>query len=337
MALGLVLAGCGTASNEASSTPTIGTGTGTASPFLAGNLATVSCGVGTICAAGGTSFNPNAKNSVLVSSVDGGVRWRQATRPVQPGATFSDVACAAIACLAVGSLGNQPLLLRASERGVAFTAAPEPSAGIIEAVACAGPTHCMGIAASGTTLQAVTSTTAGASWATSGLLPSSAGRVIHLSCTTPERCISAGIDQNGGAQVLATTDGGGTWTPLTLPKKVTTVLQASCRSNGSCLIVTRKDGGATPLLLERTSAAVDVAKIPLPGDIATPVGVTCTATTCVVVGGGSAGQGAASVLGTTGWRTLSLHYAPTTLVDVSCASASSCTAIGTGSLVQLSP
>jgi hypothetical protein len=310
---------------------------GTASPFLAGNLATVSCGVGTICAAGGTSFNPDAKSSVLIASADTAATWHQADRPHQPGAVITDVACAATSCVAVGSLGLQPLLLVGQGPHLTFTNQAEPSAGIIEAVACAGPTHCLGVAANSSTLTAVTSVDGGGTWHVGTTLPSTAGRIIHISCTTPTRCTTAGIDATGNAQVLATADGGTTWSPMVLPKKVTAVLQATCSAQGTCLVVARKDAGTTPLLLASTTAAPELAKVPMPGDVTTPDAASCEGTTCVVVGAGSSGQGAAAAMIRHSWHPISLTFAPTPLLDVSCAGTTTCAAIGSGSVVRLAP
>lgn len=307
------------------------------SPFIAGNLATLSCGPASLCAAGGSSFNPNAKNSVLIISSDAGTSWHQAVRPSQPGATFTSVACAANSCLAVGTLGATPLLLRSTGKLHTFSQVPEPAAGVLEAVACSGPSHCLGIAANGATLSTVTSSNAGATWLTSAALPPSAGRIIHVACASPSRCVSAGFDQHGTAQVLVTTDAGITWSPLQLPKKVTSVLEAACRSGSTCLVVARKDGGATPLLLQGTVNDPMLSKIPLPGQITTPDAVTCVARDCVVVGSGQQAQGAASALTTSSWHEVSLTYVPTALVDVSCTAVTVCSAIGTGSVVRLAP
>ena len=335
--VGVALGACSTTATSSTASLAASSGVGSASPFLAGNLSTISCGPSSICTAGGSSFNPNAKSSVLIDSTDAGTTWKQATRPIQPVASITDAACAATSCLVVGTVGTQPLLLRSAGKAHVFASASEPTAGVLEAVACSGPTHCLGIAASSSTLTTVTSTNAGATWLTGSTLPSSAGRVLHLSCDTPHDCVSAGIDQHGTAQVLVTTDTGGAWTPLALPKKVTSVLQAACRTGGTCLVVARKDGGTTPLLLQGTVSDPLLSKIPMPGQLIAPDAVTCISSTCVVVGSGSNSQGAASSLTRSSWHTIALTFAPTALVDVSCTGATSCSAIGSGSVVRLAP
>jgi hypothetical protein len=345
----LLTAACGSSSSSSSSSavsvaaPPTGTGVGQPSPFLGANLSDVGCGSTQLCAAVGTSFDPEPTSATVAISADGGLSWAKSTGITPPSTNFLSTTCAAKICMTIGRSLLGGLVYVSHGHGVAWTSTAKVQAdSIADAVGCAGRSWCLVVSADSTHVFASTSVDGGASWTLGGALPTGTGLVQHLECATSSSCIASGTTVNGGPQLTVTNDGGRTWTVASIPSSpaVLGVLDASCRILGAvCLAVAQTTtAGATTLLESSDGGATFTAPTAAISQPAGPVGVSCVATTCIVVGRDAKGAGAAvELVGSAGPRGLKLSYTPTQLLAVSCSSAARCVAASASSLVVLSP
>ncbi len=313
-----------------------GQGIGQPSPFLGANLSTISCGSGELCAAGGSPFQDGISSPVLAYSHTTGIKWAPARIATGAGATITATACAEVRCLAVGLDGDLPLLLSISRSSSTRTwvTAAQPGTGTLMSVGCAGTSTCVGLVrTSSGSITTVRST--GGAWADLGAPPSDLATPVRMSCSSPSTCTAVGTSSTGTPVVLVTRSGGATWSVAEISKKATAILGASCRSDGLCWAVGRK--GSAPLLASSRRIGAPFLKVSPPSGLEVANDVSCSGTTCVVVGADDTAKGAAVAFAGTATTTLDLSFAPTALVAVSCGTARACSAASAGSLVAMVP
>ena len=317
-------------------TASTGHGVGQPSPFLGGNLSSISCGSGDLCAAGGAPFQAGILSPVLAYSHTAGIKWAPARAVTGAGATITSTACSETRCLAVGAEGQLPLLLSIARSSSTRTwvTANQPAAGTLVSVGCSGASTCIGLVRTESGAVA-TVRSAGASWSTLGQPPTDLATPVRMSCSSPTTCTAVGTSATGAPVVLITRNGGGAWSVAQISKKASVILGASCRSDGRCWVVGRK--GSAPLLASSQRLGAPFVKVTPVDGLSTPNDVSCSASTCVLVGADLASNGAAVALTGAASTVLDLSYVPTPLLAVSCASAHACSAASAGSLVALAP
>ncbi len=339
--LALVAASCssGTTAQSSSTTqPLNAPGVGQPSPFLGGNLSTIGCGAPALCVAAGSSFDPNPTSAVLAISRDSGTTWQPVRSNAPASASFTSASCAGASCLVAGQASGAPWATgaRVTAHPTWAPTTPLPDGSGIDAVACVESSRCVVIGGQSPP-HALLSTDAGQSWQTLGALPSSVQTITQMTCSSRSHCVAAGLSTTGGPVVTSTSDGGTSWQTAALPTTVSSVLSVACSSAGRCLATGRQGAQQSPVALLSTNGAQSFAITTSVGSVRTPLAVSCAATTCVLVGSGSAGGAAAVYRGVSPASTLALHFVPTALVAVSCPTSSWCEAASTSSLVHLAP
>jgi hypothetical protein len=288
----------------------------------------------------GTSFEPDPAAAAVSASSDGGLSWQAASAGVPSGATLLSGSCAARVCMLTGRSLLGALIYVSPRAGAAFAPSARVEAGsVAQSVACAGLRWCLAISADATHVWAASSLDAGSTWTTGGTLPSSVATVLRLSCSSPSDCLASAASTSGAAELLVTHDGGASWTPATLPSQpaALSVLGAACEDASSCFAVVATSQAGASSLLTSVDGGATFALSSGAATVAEPLAVACASTTCVVVGRSASGAAAAAQLGTgAAGRELSLSYAPTPLLSVSCSSATRCVAASSASLVVLS-
>jgi hypothetical protein len=339
----LGLAGCSTtpSSTAAVAAPIAGRGVGQPSTFLGANLDAVGCGSTGRCVAVGTSFEPDPATAAVSTSNDGGLSWQAAGGGVASGATMLGASCAARVCMVIGRSLVGALIYASPRPGAGFAPSIRTSASsLAEGVACAGLRWCLAVSADSTHLWAATSLDAGSTWTSGGTLPATTATVLRLSCSSTADCLASAVTTTGAAELLVTHDGGLSWTPASLPSQpaALSVLGGACEDATQCYaIVSTSQAGASALLQSDDGGSSFTVPSGAPAQVAVPLAVACASTTCVVVGKAASGAAEAAQLPTLGsGRMLSLSYAPTPLLSVSCSSPTRCVAASSASLVVLS-
>ena len=337
----LVMAAC--SSPSSSSTPTTAvpnaSGVGQPSPFLGGNLAAVGCGAPSLCVAAGASFDPNPAGAVLTASTDVGGTWSVVRSSAPASTAFTSVGCAGASCIAAGQANGAPWAIGATlGHHLAWVpTSPLPGGSGIGAVACSDSRLCL-VTGGQSPVSAFATSDAGASWQTLGTLPTSTQAISHLDCSSRTHCVGVGVTSSGAPVIDRTVDGGATWQSATLPTATSIVLGAACSSAGRCVAAARTGAAGSPELLLSTDDGATFTASTSVGAVVTPTAASCRGTTCVLVGADRAGAAAASAYrGASPASSFTLHYLPTPLVAVSCASSTWCEAVSASSLVSLTP
>ncbi len=255
------------------------------------------------------------------------------------------VSCASsTSCVAVGSTQNGAVLQTLVETwdGQRWSVTPSPSPSSndnsLDAVSCVSSNSCMAVGSedNGPLVEAWDGTT----WsvvATPGL----GAELLGVSCTTSTNCVAVGSGEDGS---LVEAWDGTTWsvTPSPNPNGIPSLLDGvSCVSPTSCLAV--GFAGGPPVAFAETwdgaSWSATPIPIPSPGTSTKFTGVSCTTSTdCVVVGEEAfshqeTGPFFQTLVET--WDGSSFVVAPSPdasnldhLYGVSCASSTSCVAVG---------
>ncbi len=280
-----------------------------------GELFGVSCTTGTACTAVGFSSNSAGTNLTLAERWNG-LSWSVQSTPNPSGAIYSflsGVSCSSTtACTAVGYYGNS----------------------------------------SGTELP-LAETWNGTSWSIQSVPnPSGAtfGMLMDVSCTSSASCTAVGnygtSGKNGAGLTLAEAWNGTAWSVQTTasPSGATSssLDSVSCSSASSCMAVGwyfNKSGTEFTLAEVRSGTSWSISSTPNPSGSTFPMlsGVSCTlSTACTAVGNYYNANTQLSLAERWNGTTWSVQSTPnpsgaklTALNDVSCISATSCTAVGT--------
>jgi photosystem II stability/assembly factor-like uncharacterized protein len=228
--------------------------------------------------------------TALFRTLDGGRTWTDHKLP--PSVTnLNDVACPSSArCYATGSTASDGLIFDSATGGATWKLVLRWSTiRSIDSITCPSPVVCeaVGSGAAPGTVDAVRTTTGGASWSRHAV--ASGGtfaftEALGIACRTLDACLIAGAFPGG---VLETTGNGGvSWSPADVPAAVTTLGELSCPASGVCEATAY---AGPPRLgtysMERTTndgASWQVQS--LPTGIGELLSLTCpTVTTCLAV------------------------------------------------------
>lgn len=323
-----------------------------------GGLNGVSCVSDASCFAVGDS-------SVQTLSWSWTVQWNGSNwstvaspNPTKPGMSLlQSVSCSAASeCLAVGDrfATNKPLAERWNGSTWSTVATPSPAGtdATLSRVSCATTTSCfaVGRARSGSTTHTLVEQWNGASWS-EVVSPNPSGTndaLYGVSCPSATSCFAVG---GSGSGTLVVRWNGSSWSSASSPNPAgtaATLSGVSCTSSTSCVAVGNYyTGSSTHTLVERwngTSWAIVASPNRAGADANFLVNVSCSSDTwCVAVGYSYTNSATGLFVGRTlveRWNGLSWAIATspgppgdhfTLLNDVSCASNSSCVAVGQSS------
>jgi hypothetical protein len=166
------------------------------------------------------------------------------------------------------------------------------------------------------------------------------GALSAVSCLSTKVCTAVGVQSVGGSDVpLAERWNGNSWSIQRTPKPAgstsSALIGVSCTSRMFCIALGSFKGGFKTFVERWNGSRWSIQRIPK-GFRAT--GVSCTSkTACIAVGGGAYTDGvlqffggASSVGRWNGTRWSLQRGSPSGLSDVSCASATTCVAVGSG-------
>jgi len=278
--------------------------------------------------------------------------------PLEKASDLSGVSCvSATFCMAVGHYEDvtidaiQPLT--EMWNGTTWTFVPSPSTSVatpqvLNAVSCVSPTSCMAVG------DGLIESWNGTAWSLSSNPDASDGNLAGISCTSPTACIAVGNTTSGGTKTLIESFDAGTWSVLASPNASNTdpfssdfLTGVSCITSTYCVAVGQyTDLSAQPLIygkiltevLDGSSWSILPSADPAGTDGLS--GVSCIATSvCLAVGieypigsGGPDQTLIEMLLGGT-WTVRESPNTPTpgvdNLVGISCASVTSCVAVGT--------
>jgi hypothetical protein len=317
-----------------------------------GSLYNASC-VGTAC----TAVGQTAGHGTLVEE------WNGSTWTIQPtpagGGGFSGVSCpTAGACEAVGAI-NGVIMFAEGWNGTSWAiqttpGPPGPADNDLTGVSCPAATACTAVG-SYTNISDQTAALAddwnGSTWASEPIpIPSSAtsSSLARVSCTSPTACVAVGnyVNSAGTQAALAETWNGTAWAIQTTPNPAgassSSLGDVSCTSSATCTAVGNyvDSSGTEDTLAEAWNGTTwTIQSTPDPpgagGDAL--AGVSCTSSSaCTAVGYAGVNADDQATLaetwnGTT-WTTQTTASpngeTDSNLLAISCASASSCTAVG---------
>ena len=330
-----------------------------------GAFEAVSCTSPTSCAAVGYFVNGSGV-FVTLAEARSGTSWKIEPTPDPTGASESlltNVSCAtAGACMAGGYSTNSAgvsTALAESWNGTSWKIQPTAhplgaSDTFFNGISCTSPTACTAVGFSINTAgvdSSLAESWNGTTWKIqpSPNPPSSPSTELNgISCISANACTAAGFSVNGQtgvAMTLAEVWNGISWSAATTPNPAGSTgsrfASISCTSAMVCTAVgeySGNSGGTLTLAEARNGSAWKVEATPnRPSPFSNSLlGVSCTSTAaCIAVGRSSTGVGAQTLAegwnGTT-WTIQATANPPgafdSTLLGDSCASATSCTAVG---------
>ncbi len=310
-------------------------------------LNAVSCWSATACTAVGYYSDTSGRSFLLAEQWNGGT-WT--IEPTPGTGQFGGVSCTSVtACTAVGATDfttfpAEGIMLAEIWNGTMWTAMQTPTAGALSAVSCTSTTTCVAVGS------ALAESGNGATWT---VQPSASGDVwVGVSCGSAEACLAAGEDPSGGIEV--DNWNGTTWTLPPQPPQFVAPNPAyaavSCSAANACTIVvnnqiTGQFQSAIEGLAFRwngTTWSTQNIQLPAGEDVNTIGGVACpSAVNCTAIGSYSFVQSngpeqIAPLLEQWDGTSWSTEPPPSpdqsegaTLNAVSCASTTTCIAVGT--------
>jgi hypothetical protein len=216
-------------------------------------LSSVSCSSSTFCFAVG-EFAPGQSSFSTLLERWNGTKWSLRTsKAVDPGADLQGISCSSSSsCIAVGSSESTGGPLAASFNGTKWTiqAVPLPAGnegGSLAGVSCSSGTSCTAVgsyANSSGTLLTLAEILSGTSW-TVQATPNPAGAVrsslAAVSCTAGGACTAVGTSTDSGnnESTLAEARNGTSWLIQTTssPSPISMLQSVSCSGSGSCTAV----------------------------------------------------------------------------------------------------
>jgi len=252
-----------------------------------------------------------------------------------------------------------PRVLGQQKGAPAVKGQPAPAGtGQLDAVTCAGPTHCWAVGAPGPT-GATTPTSSvppapatvidatvdgGETWTAQPLTLTPAPALTAISCPSDLLCMVVGLSGTGtGGVVLTTDDGGATWAQAAVPGGAIVVSGVECAGAGDCTVIAsdgtaywsahstdfghtwEREGNLPPGFLDA-------------GDLSCAAGAACLVTGFTATTAGH-GQGAIAISTDDGatWTPATVPTGTGLLQGAACATISSCLAVGTTSTTVSAP
>jgi len=303
-------------------------------------LAAIACPGPRACFAVGRS-TPKSAFATLIEAWNG-TSWSIVSSPNPTAGTYelAAISCSTtVSCLAVGLglKGTTPTTLALRWNGTAWSllksAIPGNAASLeLDGVACVTAKNCFAVGSIGT--NELIARWNGTRWTRFPTL--TRGQLDAISCTSATRCVAVGA----GSQTLVTVWDGKTWSISHTGGSTSRLTNVSCSSTTDCLAIGENSYTLTVPFVEHWdgSAWSGVATPTLTtGPLYYLLGTSCPATgSCIVVGEQTATNGnglsplALEWNGTT-WTVLDVPALPGVyggLFDVSCASPTSCFAVG---------
>ena len=328
----------------------------------------VSCPTATSCFAAGSAENDSAAGhpqSTLIEHWNGTV-WSIATSPNVSGvssSSFGGITCpSATACFAVGASSRvtgivgdtNPLIERWSGSSWSIVASPNPVAShgsALGAVACPISTHCFAIGGSEISDLTLTEVWNGSTWSLAAPpTGSSQSQLLGVSCLVATNCYTVGFNETAaGYRTLVEHLSGSTWS-IETSANVTGASDdflsgVACATATSCFAVGVSDTGVTPAMLVEhwNGSAWSVVTLPKPANSSQTHldAVACSSDkNCFAVGSYETSVGSTSVIKSlierwngTSWSVqtnpVKSTATETDLAGISCATATSCFAVGT--------
>jgi hypothetical protein len=251
-------------------------------------------------------------------------------------------AAVAASLIAVGVLSMQPA---AAAAGPSWTVQPSPNArtptSLLSQVSCSSASACTALAETATGPGQPPSVLRwnGRTWITQTTAAVQHGALTAVSCTSGSSCVAVGTRRNPLPSTLAEAWDGTSWTVMPMPKVGGTLFAVSCVSATACM-ATGSSGAALAESWNGSTWTV-VPTPPAGGESSTLDSVSCmSASACTAVGtvvfevgdGGQKDVSLAERWNGSGWTRKATPKpaagGATSLVSVSCTSASSCTAVG---------
>jgi hypothetical protein len=310
----------------------------------------VSCSSATSCEAVGSSSNSTGNHVLAEMHTSSG--WEIWSTPEPAGATsdeFNGISCQSnLQCIGVGDYYNGTDTVTLTEvlnDGWTLRSSPNPAGATtaqLEAVSCSSMHACtaVGTSSDGTSTSMLAERWNGSHWAIQAI-PSPAGAVDTqldgISCTSGTSCIAVGDYYNGTDTVtLAEAWNGSTWTIQTTPNPAGSVSAGldgiSCSSATACVAV----GSGFAEGWDGSTWSLQTIAKPQGGTRPGLSRVSCSSSTaCTAVGISyheGVGNAAAEAWNGTSWKVQAINittsYDSSYLSDVSCVSATACTAVG---------
>ncbi|HEY3735569.1 MAG TPA: hypothetical protein VGL63_16795 [Streptosporangiaceae bacterium] len=316
-------------------------------PTVAGaqvwSLAAVSCTSATSCMAVGSSDN---STSGYLSEQRSGATWTVRSMPSPGGGALTAISCtSASACTAVGDYfnGADTLTLAMRWNGTSWVvqATPNPAGATtssLNGISCTSATACTAVGSTynGTTTTTLAEAWNGSSWTiqtTANASGEATNQLNDVSCQSASACTAVGYSANAGSAVtLAETWNGSSWTIQATPNpggsSFNELEGVSCTSASACTAVS--NGFAA----RWNGTAWSVQTIARARDELNRV--SCVSATACTAVGSFFKDGVQFMTGETwngtAWKEASLpittSFDTDYLSDVSCQSATACTAVG---------
>ena len=252
-----------------------------------------------------------------------------------------------------------PRVLGQQNGAPAVVGQPAPAGtGQLDAVTCAGPTHCWAVGAPGPTGATGTNSSVppppatvidatvdgGETWTGQPLTLTPAPALTAISCPSDRLCMAVGLSGTGTAGVVLTTDdAGSTWAQASVPDGAVVVTGVECAGAKDCTAIAsdgttfwsahstdfghtwEREGDLPPGFLDA-------------GDLSCVAGAACLVTGFTATTAGH-GQGAIAIStdGGVTWTAAAVPTGTGLLQGAACATISSCLAVGTTSTTVSAP
>ena len=269
------------------------------------------------------------------------------------------LAAAACATAPASKTPAKPRVLGQQTGAPAVVGQPAPAGtGQLDAVTCAGPTHCWAVGAPGPTAATGTTSSAppspvtvidatvdgGETWTGQPVTLTPAPALTAISCPSDRLCMAVGLSGTGTAGVVLTTgDGGATWAQASVPPGAIVVTGVECAGADDCTAIAG-DGTTFWSAHSTDFGQTWVREGDLPpgfldaGDLSCAAGAACLVTGFTATTTGH-GQGAIAISTDDGvtWTAATVPTGTGLLQGVGCATISSCLAVGTTSTTVSAP
>jgi hypothetical protein len=250
---------------------------------------------------------------------------------------------------------SEPSVLGQQKGTPAVVGQPAPAGtGLLDAVTCAGPTHCWAVGAPGPAAAASTGTTSsvpptaatvidatvngGKTWTGQAVTLAPAPALTGISCPGTQLCMAVGLSGTGTAGVVLTTkDAGATWAQASVPTGAIVVTTVACADATDCTAIA-SDGTTFWSAHSTDFGRTWVREGDLPpgfldaGNLSCVTGAACLVTGYTATTAGH-GQGAIAIStdGGVTWAAATVPAGTGLVQDAVCATISSCLAVGTTS------